>query len=432
MRKLKRSFFKYVSLSVLSTISLSFYILVDTYFISVAEGSNGIAALNISLPVYGILYGIGHMIGVGFSTRFKIRYDDYEEKCRIFSKGLFFVLLISLFFVTIGIFFSHNIVYALGARGEVLRMSNIYLKTILCFAPTFILDIFFMSFIRNDRNPSIVTTAIVSSSIFNCIFDYVFMFPMKMGIFGAAFATALAPIVGIIVSSSHFFLKKNSLKLVRTRVRLQEFFHLSSLGISSLVTNISTSVVLIVFNFIILKYVGDIGVAAYGIIANMADVTFSIFSGVGNGVQPLISENYGKNKFKEMIYVLKMAIVVSLIMATVIYALLYFNAVSLTGVFNSSGEEKLLFYGVQGIRVYFLAIPFIAINIVTALSMQAMEKPRLSFIISILRGIVVLIPSAIIFSNAFKIMGLWGSYVFTEFVVSAISVIFMLKYVRVK
>lgn len=432
MRKLKRSFFKYVSLSVLSTISLSFYILVDTYFISVAEGSNGIAALNISLPVYGILYGIGHMIGVGFSTRFKIRYDDYEEKCRIFSKGLFFVLLISLFFVTIGIFFSHNIVYALGARGEVLRMSNIYLKTILCFAPTFILDIFFMSFIRNDRNPSIVTTAVVSSSIFNCIFDYVFMFPMKMGIFGAAFATALAPIVGIIVSSSHFFLKKNSFKLVRTRVRLREFFHLSSLGISSLVTNISTSVVLIVFNFIILKYVGDIGVAAYGIIANMADVTFSIFSGVGNGVQPLISENYGKNKFKEMIYVLKMAIVVSLIMAAIIYALLYFNAVELTGVFNSGGEEKLVFYGVQGIRVYFLAIPFIAINIVTALSMQAMAKPRLSFIISILRGIVVLIPSAIIFSNAFKIMGLWSSYVFTEFVVSVISMIFMLKYVRVK
>ena len=215
-------------------------------------------------------------------------------------------------------------------------------------------------------------------------------------------------------------------------MKLQEFFYLSSLGISSLITNISTSVVLIVFNLIILKYVGDIGVAAYGIIANMADVTFSIFSGVGYGVQPLISENYGKNKFKEMVYVLKMAIIVSVIMATGIYILLYFNAVSLTGVFNSSGEDKLLFYGVQGIRVYFLAIPFIAINIVTALSMQAMEKPRLSFIISILRGIVVLIPSAIIFSNAFKILGLWTSYVFTEFAVSVISVIFMLKYVRLK
>jgi len=80
MTKLKMRFFKYVSLSVLSMLSLSFYILVDTYFISVAEGSNGIAALNISLPVYGILYGIGNMIGVGFSTRFKIKYDDYEEE----------------------------------------------------------------------------------------------------------------------------------------------------------------------------------------------------------------------------------------------------------------------------------------------------------------------------------------------------------------
>ena len=79
-----------------------------------------------------------------------------------------------------------------------------------------------------------------------------------------------------------------------------------------------------------------------------------------------------------------------------------------------------------------MAIPFIAINIVTALSMQAMEKPRLSFIISILRGIIVLIPSAIIFSNAFKILGLWTSYVFTEFVVSVISAIFMLKYVKLK
>ena len=189
---------------------------------------------------------------------------------------------------------------------------------------------------------------------------------------------------------------------------------------------------LIVFNFIILKYIGDIGVAAYGIIANMSDVTFSIFSGVGNGVQPLISENYGKKKYDEMIYVLKMAITVSLVMAITIYAILYFNAVRLTDIFNSSGSKELSFYGVQGIRVYFLAIPFIAINIVTALSMQAMEKPRLSFFISILRGIVVLIPSAIIFSNLFEILGLWSSYVFTEFVVCVISLIFMLKYVRTK
>ena len=89
-------------------LSLSFYILIDTYFISVAEGSNGIAALNILLPVYGILYGIGNMIGVGFSTRFKIKYDDYEEKSRIFLKGLFFSILISLLFMVMGIFFSHN------------------------------------------------------------------------------------------------------------------------------------------------------------------------------------------------------------------------------------------------------------------------------------------------------------------------------------
>ena len=432
MSNLKRSFFKYVSLSVLSTLSLSFYILVDTYFISVAEGSNGIAALNISLPVYGILYGIGNMIGVGFSTRFKIKYDDYDEKCAIFSKGLFFAVAISLLFTMIGIFLSHTIVYTLGARGEVLRLSNIYLKTILCFAPAFILDTLLMSFIRNDKNPSIVTTAVVTSSIFNCICDYIFMFPMKMGIFGAAFATAIAPVVGIAVILSHFVLKKNSFRLVKTKIKISEFFYLSSLGISSLITNISTSVVLIVFNFIILKYIGDIGVAAYGIIANMSDVTFSIFSGVGNGVQPLISENYGKKKYDEMIYVLKMAITVSLVMAITIYAILYFNAVRLTDIFNSSGSKELSFYGVQGIRVYFLAIPFIAINIVTALSMQAMEKPRLSFFISILRGIVVLIPSAIIFSNLFEILGLWSSYVFTEFVVCVISLIFMLKYVRTK
>ncbi|MBF1050996.1 MAG: MATE family efflux transporter [Peptostreptococcaceae bacterium] len=432
MNSIQKNFVKYVSLNTLSMLGLSFYILIDTFFIVQGTGSNGMAALNIALPIYGFMSGLASMIGIGFGTNFKIQYDNDNAKNEIFSKGVGFVLSISLMFTIIGIFFSKNIMYFMGARDIVLNLADDYIKIIFIFAPAFMMNNLMQSFIRNDHNPSICTKAVISSCIFNCIFDYIFIFSMNMGIFGAALATVLSPLVSLSILSSHFISKKNSFRFVKAKLVVKEFFRYSSLGISSLINELSSSVVIIVFNFIMLKYASDLGVAAYGVIANMALVVISMFNGVGNGIQPLISEYYSKGSIKNMVYVLKMAILFAMIISATIYLSLFFNAGFFTNIFNPEHNETLLSMSVLGIKIYFLSIPFTAINIITATYMQAMAKPRISFIISILRGVIIIVPMALILSNMYQITGMWMSYVVTEIIVAIISITFIIKYSKIK
>lgn len=430
MINLKKKFFKYVSLNILSMLGISFYILVDTYFIANGCGSDGLASLNIAIPMYGFIFGIAMMIGVGFGTRFKIAFDDYNEKCSIFTKGVFFVILISVPFVILGLFFSKNLSYILGARGNVLVLTDIYLKTIMAFTPVFMINNLLNCFIRNDNNPSIAMKAVVISSFANIVLDYIFVFPLDMGMFGAALATVVSPIVGISILSLHFIKKKNTFKLIKTKIRLGEFFYLSSLGVSTLINDISSSVVIIVFNLILLQYSSKIGVAAYGVIANIALVVIAVFNGIGQGIQPLISESYAKKREDDIIYLLRLAIGLGIISSVLIYIILYLNSHYFTNLFNPQNDDMLLNMSVEGISIYFLGTIFASINLITITSMQAMEKPRISFIISILRGIIIIVPLAIIMSNMFLIKGMWFSYVITEFLVAILSLIFMYRYVK--
>lgn len=430
MINLKKKFFKYVSLNILSMLGISFYILVDTYFIANGCGSDGLASLNIAIPMYGFIFGIAMMIGVGFGTRFKIAFDDYNAKCSIFTKGVFFVILISVPFVILGLFFSKNLSYILGARGNVLVLTDIYLKTIMAFTPVFMINNLLNCFIRNDNNPSIAMKAVVISSFANIVLDYIFVFPLDMGMFGAALATVVSPIVGISILSLHFIKKKNTFKLIKTKIRLGEFFYLSSLGVSTLINDISSSVVIIVFNLILLQYSSKIGVAAYGVIANIALVVIAVFNGIGQGIQPLISESYAKKREDDIIYLLRLAIGLGIISSVLIYIILYLNSHYFTNLFNPQNDDMLLNMSVEGISIYFLGTIFASINLITITSMQAMEKPRISFIISILRGIIIIVPLAIIMSNMFLIKGMWFSYVITEFLVAILSLIFMYRYVK--
>lgn len=429
MKPIKKKFLKYVSLNILSMVGLSLYILIDTFFIANGCKSDGLAALNIAIPMYGFMFGLAMMIGVGFGTRFKLAFDDYNLKSAIFSKGVFFAIIISLFFSLAGVFFSKDISYIMGGRGNVLLLTDEYLKIVMIFAPAFMMNNLLSCFIRNDNNPSLAMKAVIISSFVNTVLDYIFIYPFDMGMFGAAIATVISPIVSILILLRHFTDGKNSFKFKKTYFKLNEFFYLSSLGISSLINEISSSVVIMTFNLILLRYSSDIGIASYGVIANIAIVVVAVFNGIAQGIQPIVSESYAGNKKEELVYILKLAILLGIVIAILFYIIIYFNAVYLTNLFNSEKNETLLDMAVQGMNIYFLGGVFASINMITATSMQAMEKPRISFVISILRGVLIIVPLAILLSNIFFIKGLWYSYVLTEFFVSMICFIFIKSFI---
>lgn len=423
-RSIFKCFVKYVSLNVLGMIALSCYILADTFFVSKALGATGLAALNLSISVYSVINGIGLMIGIGGASRYGILKSQNEDKKAniIFTTGIKMGIAFAFVFLIIGIFGSKALALILGADATTLSMTNIYLKTILCFAPFFISNNIVLAFVRNDNNPNLSMLAMLVGSFSNIILDYIFMFPLGMGMFGAAFATGLAPIISLGVLSIHFIKKKNSFHMIRYNLLWENIRCILSVGLSSFINEISSAVVLITFNLVILGLEGNLGVAAYGIVANLALVGVAIFTGIAQGIQPLLSKGYGLRNKELINQVIKYAILTSFSLALVIYLVVFCNVESIIGIFNSENNMEVLQIAKVGFKIYFIGFVFVGINIIMTMYLSVAEYVKEAFIISLARGCVVIVPLVILLSLIWGMVGVWSAFVLTELLISAIAI----------
>ena len=420
-------FIKYVSLNVLGMIGLSCYILADTFFVARGIGADGLTALNIAIPIFNFINGLGLMLAMGSATKYAIlkTQNKNDEANTVFTNALIYILIISLIFISIGILFTKNIAFILGARDEIHAMTNIYIKVILLFSPMFMLNNVILAFVRNDNHPKLAMLAMLMGSLFNIVFDYIFIFPLNMGIFGAVLATGFSPIVSILILSVLFIKKENTFYIVKPNIHIKKFFEISSLGISFLITELSSGFVMIAFNIVILSIAGNIGVAAYGITANIALVIIAIFTGIGQGIQPIISSNYGNDKNINKIY--KYAVILSSSIAVLVYIVTSVFANEITLLFNRDNNFELQKISVHGLYLYFTAFLFVGYNIVTCVYFSAMDKAKPAFIISILRGFIFIMPSIFILSSVFNMIGVWLSFPIAEIFTSIIALIFFIN-----
>lgn len=421
------SFLKYVSLNVLGMIGLSCYILGDTFFIALGLGNQGLAALNLAIPVYSFIHGIGLMIGMGGGTRYAIlKAGENQKKMNlIYTQTLMWGFILGIILMVIGLLFSENLSSLLGANAEIHGMTRDYLRILLIFAPAFIMNNAMIFFIRNDQNPKLAMFAMLIGSFSNIILDYIFIFPFEMGMVGAAVATGIAPIISLMVLSVHFLRKKNKFKSVKTKLSFIALKDISSLGVAALITEISSGIVIIVFNIVILRLLGNLGVAAYGVIANLALVATGIYTGISQGMQPLMSHNYGIKDFDKVKKVYHYGIVVSFIFAMVIYGICFCFPDQIIGIFNKEGNVELLEIARNGLKLYFIAFAFVGINIVTATYFSSTAKIKEAFGISLCRGFILIIPLTLVLSSFFGINGVWIAFPVTEMLTAGISL--MLK-----
>ena len=289
-----QKFFKYIFQSMAGMLGISVYILADTYFISVYSGADGLAVLNLILPVYGLIYAIGAMIGIGSATRYAIDRAQGKSASFYFLSAVTWDILISIPLVLAGIFIPDKILQLLGADAGLTALGKQYLRIILAASPFFMSNYAFTAFARNDSAPAIAMLGSIAGSMFNIVFDYIFMFPAGLGLTGAALATAFCPLVTMSICGTHYLGKHNQ---VGFHFRAPSLLHLIAccqLGVSAFVGEISSAVIAIVFNFLLLGLAGNVGVAAYGVTANLSVVAMCLFNGLAQGTQPLISESYGK------------------------------------------------------------------------------------------------------------------------------------------
>lgn len=424
------TFIKYTSLSMLSMIGLSCYILADTLFIANGVGPLGLTALNLDLPIYNIIFGLGTMLGVGAATRFSIlkSQDKHYEANQYFSQSLIVGLIISIPFMIIGIFFPATIVQLLGGNSEVLPIAVDYLRTFIIFTPFFIINQIMVTFVRNDHNPKLASIAMLMGTLFNIIFDYILVFPCQLGMFGAALATGFSPVVSLLICMFHFAKKRNNFTFVKTKLYYEHLYHFITIGIPSFVTELSGGVIIFIFNIVILNIGGNIAVASYGIVCNLALVVTSFYTGIAQGIQPLLSQCYGHHQNELIHTITRYAIVMSLIVSGIVYILIFMFPENIISLFNSENNTVMTEIAKNGLLYYFTGFFCVGINMIAVSYFASVEKVKPSFLISILRGGLLIIPIVLVTSQFFSLTGVWLAFPLTELIVLFIAFLLHNKY----
>ncbi|WP_019892709.1 MATE family efflux transporter [Allobaculum stercoricanis] len=413
---IRTEFLRYILLSVLGTLGVSCYILVDTYFVAEGLGSNGLAALNIAIPAYNLIHGTGLMIGMGAATKFSICKSQGNQGLvnRIYTNTLYLALAFSIIYMLPAFFCSRQIASLLGANAEILELTNTYLQTLMLFSPALILNNIFLCLLRNDGSPHLAMMATLMGSCSNMLMDYIFIFPCKMGMLGAILATGISPILSMLMMTPHWLKRKNTFHFIKTKIDLRIMSWDLSIGFPSFVAQISTGIVMITFNAIILQLEGNIGIAAYGVIANIALVVTGIHTGIGQGVQPLISRYFGQGKHEQLQLVYRYAKLTAFAASALMYAVIFVFATPITAVFNSEGSATLQMISELGLKLYFLSAPFVGYNTILATYFTSIEKTLPAHVLSILRGLILILPIAFILAYIGQMVGVWLAYPVTE------------------
>lgn len=417
-----RTFGRYASLNMLGMVGISCYILADTFFVARGTGATGLAALNIAIPAFNLLNGLGLMIGVGAATRFTVcrAQGDQPDADAAFSQAVWLGLAIGVVFLLLGLLGAAPLARLLGADAETFPLTRTYLRTLLGFSPFFVMNNVLLAFVRNDGAPGRAMCGMVVGSLSNIVFDYIFIFPLGMGMFGAALATGVSPIISLLILSGHLR-REHGFHLRRGRFAARTLPGLCAPGLSSLIGEVSSGVVLLLFNLILLRLAGNTGVAAYGIVANLALVAIAMYQGLSTGMQPLVSHSSGTGDHAALHRLFRYGIVTALGVATALYALVFAFANPISAAFNSAGDPVLHRYAVSGLRIYFLGFWCAGLNLTTAAFFSASNHAGMGFAISLVRGVAAVPPVLLALAAIWGVTGVWAAFPMVEAVTAALT-----------
>ena len=249
--------------------------------------------------------------------------------------------------------------------------------------------------------------ASLAGNLFNIVFDYVLVFPCNLDMLGAALATGFSPIVSILILSLHVIRKKNTFHCRKTKLSLRTYGGICSLGLAPFINELSFAAVLMVFNGLFKRLGGDTAIAAYAIIINVFYVVNSVFNGIANGTQPTISFSYGQSDHQKIRRILRYALITVASVAVVLYIAIFFGANGIASIFNTQGVKELQDAATLGMRLFFISSLFSGFNLLFSYYFSASNKGGYAQLITVLRGLVTIIPIAYLFSYLWKMTGLW-------------------------
>lgn len=431
--KIKTIYYKYLVAAFGSALITSIYSIVDMAMVGQYHGPDGSAALAVVNPVWNIIYSLGLLMGIGGSVLFSAMRGKSEGKedrsNEYFTASVIGAVILAVIVWIVIILFDKQLLTAFGAEESLIPLARDYVRPVKFAVPLFLFNQMLAAYLRNDKNPGLATAAVLAGGIFNIFGDYFFVFTCDMGSFGAGLATAIGSGITFIVMLSHFFTKKNTLRLVKPEKLFGKLREICVTGFSTFFIDVAMGILTILFNRQIVKYLGTDALAVYGIIVNISSFVQCCAYSVGQAAQPIISTNFGAGNGKRIRETLKYAL------GTAAFFSIFWTVLSLAApnlyvrIFMSPTEE-ILRIAPRIIRCYSISFLLLPLNIFSTYYFQAMLKPKAAFIVSVARGLVV---SGIFIYLLPIIAGpdsIWFAMVFTEAVVAVYVVNKMLKYTR--
>lgn len=422
-----RKLLKFVAPSAVMMMFTSIYGVVDGLFVSNYVGKVPFAAINLVMPFIMILGGIGFMIGTGGSALVSktLGEGDREKANRYFTMMIYLSLICGAAASVIGFVFIRPISYLLGATDAMIGDCVEYGRMIFLFTTAFMMQNVFQSFLVTAEKPRLGLLATVGAGVTNMALDAWFIVGLGWGVKGAALATGISQTVGGILPLI-YFLRPNSslLKITRTRLEGRPVFLAVTNGSSELMSNISASVVSMIYNFQLMKFAGEDGVAAYGVLMYVQFVFIALFIGYAIGSAPIIGYHYGAINHSELKNMLKKSIIIMSISGVIMTLLAQALALPIAKVFVGY-DEGLFDMTVHAFRVFSFSFILAGINIFASSFFTALNNGAVSAAISFLRTLIFQSTAVIVLPMIWELDGIWLSITVAEVFALIISVTFL-------
>lgn len=406
---------KFLLSSVLGTLAVSFYVLFDTIFIGQAVGSNGLAALNICLPIYTLLSAVGLLLGMGGGATFSLALGkkDTHTAHQVFTLSSVLGIIISLSFTALGLLFLEDIALMLGATPDILELVMEYMWYLFAFAPSFIMVHLLTVFVRNNGLPHIAMFSTILSGIVNIILDIIFLFVFDMGMAGAALATCISSVLALTMLTLTILKKPGDLKLKALTLDFTLIKTVFSIGLPTFIVEICSGIVIFLFNIVLLDTLGTVGVSAYGIIANIALMAMAVFNGIGQGIQPLISINHSAKEVDRVRSITRIGFIAALLVGIIFYVVGFFFRDGLVSLFVAD-DKVLLEVASSAIPYYFIAFLLVGTNLIINYYYQAIGIAKYSIALSLSRGLIFILIGLFILPGILGTLGIWLVVPFAE------------------
>lgn len=438
-KKISALFWTYALPAVMSQVIASVYSIVDRMFLGQCVGFLALAGLAITMPIMNIIHAFGSLVGAGSSARMSIvlgRKDEHWAE-KILGNSMLLTFFFGFIFVVGGYLFMDPILNAFGASNETISYAREYMYIVLpgMFLTTLTFNL--TGLIRASGYPNKAMWIMCSGAVLNIILDAVFIYKLRWGITGAAWATTVSMTFSSILAVWHFMRKSSFIRFKRHAwaPKMYIFKNILAIGISPFSMNVAAFLVVALLNKQLIHFGGDLAVSTYGVVNSVCGLVVMLFLGLCQGMQPIAGYNYGagKNERLREVYLLTMKVCVGIGIVSTLFTCIFPRPM----IRCFAAEEPLILMGIPALRYLTIFMPFIAYTIVNSQFFQSIDKPWIAIATSLSRQVLFLIPLIYIVPNIFihfdgeGLSGVWAACTASDILGAALSTILLIGQLKV-